>query len=360
MCITCNTHYKFHENQNRQAKICFRESWRAAFAGLVERRMHSLDILETCPPMIEWSQYRRILRQDRKANIVIKIVADSTHYLPPKLVAQYDIRSVPINLVFGTQVYREGIDIDTERFFQRLASDPLFPTTSQPAPEAFLETWQTLLDAGHEIVTIVLSGQITSVAETARALLDRLPLGAPVSIVDSRSTAMGLGFQVLRAAELAQEGCSRSEIVAAIERMQSGIHIVLVPDSLDNLRRGGRISNGRAFLGTVLHIKPLLSFSRGFVEPLEQVRTSRRARARLLELTHEFLGNDQHPWIAVMHSRSPERAQSLLDELEPHYPGARFFFSEIGPTLGVHLGIGGTGIIACRSSVLRTEENNNE
>lgn len=279
---------------------------------------------------------------------MIKLVVDSTHHLPPEIIARYDIRVVPIQLVFGHQVYREGVDIDTETFWTLLEQSSVFPTTAQPRSEDFLEIWETLLAEGHEVITLLLSSQISGTVEMARSLLSQMT-AAPISVVDSRSTAMGLGFQVLHAAELAEQGHSRAEIVQAIEQMQSRLQILLVPDTLENLRRGGRISAARAWAGTLLRIKPLLSFSRGFVEPVAQIRTTRKAQARMLELTCDFLGDDPHPWIAVMHSRSPERGQALLAELQTRYPHARFFFAEIGPTLGIHIGIGGTGIIVCRS-----------
>ncbi len=283
---------------------------------------------------------------------MIKIVTDSTHYLPPELVARYDIRVLPIMFSFGDQDYYEGVDLDLDWFFQRLAGDDVFPTTSQPSPEQLSNLWAGLLAEGHDIVTIVMSDRVSGTFKMVRRVYEQFFAHAPISVVDSASTAMGLGFQVLRAAELAQRGRSRDEIVAALARMRSGIQILLTPDTLENLRRGGRISAAKAWVGALLNVKPLLSFSRGFVEPLQQVRTTRRAQARMIELTLDFLGDDPRPWIAVMHSRSPERAQALSAQLQARYPAARFFCSEIGPSLGVHLGIGGTGIIVCRSSVL--------
>ena len=280
---------------------------------------------------------------------MIKIVTDSTHYLPPELVSRYDIQVVPITILFGTQAYLEGVNIDAEHFFQRMSSSSIFPTTSQPAPEAFAKLWECLLEQGHEIITVVMSDKISGILRTVQAIRENMPASAPISIVNSLSTAMGLGFQVLRAAELAQEGVPRHDIVAALQRMREHMQIVLVPDTLENLYRGGRISAAKAWVGTLLDVKPLLSFNKGFIEPIQQMRTARRAEARMLELMTDYLADDQHPWISVMHSRSPERGRRLLDQLLLRFPRARFFFSEIGPVLGVHLGIGGTGLIVCRS-----------
>ena len=283
---------------------------------------------------------------------MIKIVTDSTHYLPSHLIAEHDIHVVPVMLLFGDKVYYEGIDIDSDTFFQRLASNHTFPTTSQPSTSAFLDIWRPLLDAGHEVITILLSAKVSGTFDTAQALLKHLSPDAPISIVDSASTATGMGFQVLRAAELVEQGLSRDKIVDRLQKMQQQIQIMLVPDTLEYLHRGGRINAVSAWLGNMLSIKPLLSFSNGFLEPIERIRTLHRAKKRLIELTLEHLGSDLQPWISVMHSRSPGQAQDLLSVFRARFPGAQFFTSEIGPALGVHIGPGGVGVISCPSQAL--------
>jgi DegV family protein with EDD domain len=282
---------------------------------------------------------------------VIKIVTDSTCYLPPALLAEHGIPIVPLSIAFGPETYREGIDIDTETFFHKLARAPDLPQTSQPGVEQFLAAWRPILDAGREIVTILISSRLSGTVNSARVAQQRLA-PAPISVIDSLSAAMGLGMQVLRAAEWAAAGATRAQIEVAIERMREVVRIILVPDTLDSLHRGGRINAAQRWVGTLLQVKPLLEVREGVVEPLEQVRTARRAAARLVESTVEYLGADERPWIAVMHSRSPEAAQQLREMLHVHYPRARYFLSEIGPTVGVHIGRGGSGIIACPSRVL--------
>jgi DegV family protein with EDD domain len=283
---------------------------------------------------------------------VIKIVTDSTCYLPPALLAEYDIQVIPLTLLFGRRAYREGIDMDTEQFFEKLSREKTFPTTSQPNTQDFLSAWQPLLDAGHEVLSILLSGRLSGTLEAAQAAAQLLPRGAPLSIVDSLSVAMGLGMQVLRAAEMARAGLSRERIVAAIERMRKTICITLVLDTLEYVHRGGRINTAQAWVGTLLRVKPMLTLRKGVIEPLEQVRTAQRAFTRMLDRTLHYLGDDRRPWISVMHSRSPGAANRLLDALKPRFPGARFFCSEIGPVLGVHVGPGGLGVIACPSTAL--------
>ena len=282
---------------------------------------------------------------------MIKIVTDSTCYLPPALLAEHDISVVPLSLAFGHTVYREGIDIDTETFFAELARAPDLPQTSQPSVAQFLAAWRPLLDAGHEVVAILISTGLSGTVAAAEAAKTQLGQ-VPVSIVDSLSTAMGLGMQALRAAEWAAAGATRDQIVAAVERMREVVRIILVPDTLEYLHRGGRINAAQRWVGTLLRVKPLLEVRDGVVEPLEQVRTARRALARLVESTVEYLGDDRRPWIAVMHSRLPEAAEQLTEMLQAHYPQARYFSAEIGPTVGVHVGPGASGIMVCPSGVL--------
>jgi len=283
---------------------------------------------------------------------LIKIVTDSTSYLPADLLAEHDIHCVPLTLFLGEQAYREGADIDTGRLFQMVTEGAPFPTTSQASPYEFTSVWQPLLDAGHQVITILLSGRLSSMVDTARSAVRLLSNGASVRVLDSASIAMGLGMQALRAAELADEGCAEEAIVAVVQRMREALHVVFTLDTLEYLHRGGRINTAKAWVGTLLRVKPVLSLQHGVLEPLEQVRSTPRAVANVIERTLAYLGDDRRPWIAVMHSWLPSAAQDLLATLQAHFPEGRVFCSEIGPVLAAHLGPGGVGIIACRSEAL--------
>ncbi len=289
---------------------------------------------------------------------MIKVVTDSTCYLPPGLIVEHDIRVVPLSVLFGNQAYREGFDMDAEGFFRRMEQENTFPTTSQPGIEDFLGVWRPLLDAGHKIITILISGGLSGTVATARSAARSLPDRSAVTVFDSTSTAMGLGMQALRAAELAEEGHSVSDILSVLERMREAIRVLFMIDTLEYLRRGGRINAASAWLGTLLRVKPLLALHDGVIVPLEQVRTARRAVARLRDLAIAHLKDDRQPWIAVMHSRSPEAGHKLLDALRPYFPDARFFFSEIGPVLGTHLGPGGVGLMICPGAALGLSSTN--
>ena len=283
---------------------------------------------------------------------MIKLVTDSTSYLPADLLAQHDIHLVPLTLFLGTQAYREGVEIDTSQLFQKLTEGAPFPTTSRASPYEFTTVWQPLLDAGHRVLTILLSGRLSSMVDTARSAAQLLGNGASVQVLDSASIAMGLGMQVLRAAELVSDGYAEKAIVAVVERMRAALHVVFTLDTLEYVHRGGRINTAAAWVGTLLRVKPVLSLQKGVLEPLEQVRTTPRAVANLVERTLTYLGDDRRPWIAVMHSWLPSAAEDLVATLRDRYPEGRFFCSEIGPVLASHLGPGGVGIIACRSEAL--------
>lgn len=283
---------------------------------------------------------------------MIKIVTDSTCYLPSELVAEHDIQIVPVLMIMEDHVYREGLDMDIAQLFEKVAQTSSLPTTSQPNIDEFEQTWRPLVEAGHHVLTILLSSRLSSTFAAAQAAAQQFVAHEHLQVVDSLSVAMGLGMQVLRAAEMARQGFPGEAIVSALAKMRKAIQIIFTIDTLEYLHRGGRINGAQAWLGTLLRVKPLLQLREGAVEPLEQVRTARRALERLLERTRAYLEGDRSPWIAVMHSRSPDMARELLETLRAHFPGARFFCSEIGPVLGTHLGPRGAGIIACPSSAL--------
>jgi DegV family protein with EDD domain len=267
-------------------------------------------------------------------------------------VDEHDIQVIPLSLLFGRERYREGVDIDTEQFFGRLSRERTFPTTSQPNPEDFDHIWHPMLEAGHQVLNILLSSGLSGTISSARAAAQLVPDVGRVVIVDSLSIAMGLGMLVLRAAELIRAGLSLDKILETVGRMREAMHIEIYLDTLEYLHRGGRINTARAWVGTLLKVKPLLGLQDGMIVPLEQARTAKRALRRLLDRSVAALGDDRHPWIAVMHSRSPSLAEDLLDALRARFPEGRFFCSEIGPVLGVHVGPGGAGVIACPSTAL--------
>jgi DegV family protein with EDD domain len=275
---------------------------------------------------------------------MIKIVTDSTAYLPEETVRQHDISVVPLYVHFGNKAFREGVDLSNEDFYRRLKEAPELPTTSQPSAGEFHELFTQLIDAGHEVVTLTISSKLSGTWNSAMAAKEMLP-DAGISVVDSLSTSVGLHLMVDAAVEAAAVGATRQEIVEQIDQIKQKIQIFFVVDTLEYLAKGGRIGNAKAFLGTLLKVKPILVLQEGAIEPLEQVRSKRKATARMLDLVEEHVsGNGDTSRVAVTNALVPEEAESVSQELVGRLGCALPLEGEIGPVIGTHTGPGCVGV----------------
>ena len=277
---------------------------------------------------------------------MIKIVTDSTAYLPEETVRQHDISVVPLYVHFGTEAFREGVELSNEEFYRRLKAAPELPTTSQPSAGEFYEVFAPLVDAGHEVITLTISSKLSGTWNSAMAAKEMLP-DAPISVVDTLSTSVGLHLMVDAAVEAAAAGATRQEIVDQIEQIKQKMQIFFVVDTLEYLAKGGRIGNGKAFLGTILKVKPILFLKDGAIEPLEQVRSKHKATARMLEIVEEYVGsNGSTSKVGVTHSLVPEEAEILGQELVGRLGCDLTCMGELGPVIGTHTGPGMVGIAA--------------
>jgi len=277
---------------------------------------------------------------------MIKIVTDSTAYLSEAMIQQYDIRVVPLYIHFGNEAFREGVDLSDPDFYARLKEAPELPTTSQPSAGEFLEVFKELSGAGHEILVMTISSNLSGTWDSAMAAKNMLP-EAQIEVIDSLSTALGLELIVKAAAEAVAGGASLQEVAAMAEEIKGKLHVLFVVDTLEYLAKGGRIGNAKAFLGTILKVKPILFLQDGRIEPLEQVRSRHKAQARMLDLIAERLG-DQGPQAqtAVTHALVPDEAQRLKQELVARLGCSEPLMTDIGPVIGTHTGPGTVGIAA--------------
>lgn len=275
---------------------------------------------------------------------MIKIVTDSTAYLPDEYARQHDIRVVPLYVHFGAEAFKEGIELSDEEFYRRLKEAPELPTTSQPSAGEFYEVFEELVEAGNEIITLTISSKLSGTWNSAMAAKEMLP-NDPISVVDSLSTSVGLHLMVDAAIEAASAGATRQEIVEKIEAIRQKMQILFVVDTLEYLAKGGRIGNAKAFMGTLLKVKPILFIQDGAIEPLEQVRSKRKAQARMLELVEEHLGgNGSRAKVAVTNALVPETAEILGQELQERLGCCQPLMGTLGPVLGAHTGPGVVGI----------------
>ena len=274
----------------------------------------------------------------------VAVVTDSTSSLPEGLAAQRDIRVVPLSVRLGAQVGREGVEIDTTQLCAALADRRLDVQTSRPAPAAFLDCYRAALDAGASAgVSVDLSRELSGTWEAARLAADEI--GADrVRVVDSRAACMGLGYAVLAAADTADDGGGIDEVAAAATDVARRCRIFFSLDSLERLRRGGRIGAAAAWVGTALAVKPLLHVAQGRILPLEKVRTTARAAQRLVELAAQAAGEGPVD-VAVQHLAAAARAEEVAARLRERLDVARLLVSEVGAVIGAHVGTGLVGVV---------------
>ncbi len=274
----------------------------------------------------------------------IAIVTDSTAYIPKDLVAKYDISVAPCVLIFGEEEYRDGVDIQPIDFYKRLATSEVMPTTSQVAVSDFKSLFEKLHADGKEILAVLVSDQLSKTSNSADLATQMLP-DITIEIVNSESVAMALGFQVLAAARTAEKGGTLAECKAAAEAAKDKTGVVFAVDTLEFLHRGGRIGGASRFLGTALKLKPLLEVTNGKVEPIERVRTSKKAHARLLEIISERVAeHDGEIRLAALHANAVEESRELLTQASKQLGAVETIYSEVSPVVGTHCGPGTIGI----------------
>lgn len=273
---------------------------------------------------------------------MVRIVTDSVADLPGGLAGELGVKIVPAYIHFGAEVCRDGIDLTPEQFYQRLTSSPVFPTTSAAAPGVFTQAYQEL-SSPDGILSLHISSKLSAIYESA--LTGSREAGCPVEVVDTQSISMGLGLLAIGAARLAQQGKPLAELVAWVRAAMPRVRLFALLDTLEYLKRGGRIGKAQAFLGSLLHIKPLLSVKDGEVHPLERVRSRTKGVSRICELVRAAAPLEA---LAVIHSAALAEAQALADELRPLSPEGKVILSQFGPALGAHAGPSALGVALLR------------
>lgn len=284
----------------------------------------------------------------------VAVVTDSTSYLPEGFAARHAIKVVPLNVLVDGEQALDIVDFGPAELIDALKAKRKV-TTSQPNPEELADAYRTALDGGAEAVVSVhlsreLSGTWNAAVLAAEDVCAERGGGTAglVRVVDSRTTCMGLGFAALHAADAAAAGAEAADVEAAAVETAASSHTVFVVQTLEYLRRGGRIGAATALLGTALAMKPLLHIDDGRIRPLEKVRTMSKALTRLVELAAARAG-DEPVELAVQHLGSPEKAALLADQLAERIPKARgCVVSELGAVIGAHTGPGVFGVVVQR------------
>jgi DegV family protein with EDD domain len=273
----------------------------------------------------------------------VAIVTDSTSFIPDDLVEKYALTIVPQILNWEGKSYLDGVDISNEAFYARLSTAKELPTTAQPSPGQFLEAFTQLKETAESIVCIVISDHLSGTLDSARAAAQSTD-DIPIEVIDSRSTSMGLGLLVLLAARMANDGCDHVQIADAIRLLVPHVHLLFVVDTLEFLHKGGRIGGAQRLLGSVLSIKPILYIDDGRIEPLESVRTKKKALRRLLELVQEQTNNWLKVHMAVVDATAPDTANAIYDQLVEAVNPVEILRAGLSPVVGVHAGPGAIGV----------------
>lgn len=273
--------------------------------------------------------------------MAVKIVTDSTGDLPPQVVQELDITVVPLNVNFGEESFQDGVDLDSDGFFQRLTTEARLPTTSQPSVGAFLETYRGLLEGGHEVVSVHISAKLSGTMNSALQAREQLDAGDRLAVVDSQQVGLALGVVATAVAQAVKDGASYAETVDLTPRISERVRLFVLLETLEYLQRGGRIGRAQAFLGSLLHIRPILTVREGEVHPLERVRARQRGLERLCQLAAECGPLQQ---VGICHSTTPEDALALAERMQPALAGGRLIQARFGPVLGTHVGPGAIAI----------------
>jgi DegV family protein with EDD domain len=283
--------------------------------------------------------------------MAVAIVTDTCHYLPREVIADRGIREVSLYVHWGEQAERESEITDYDAYYERLRTAAKLPTTSQPSIGDFLEVYEPLLDAGDEIVSIHLAGGMSGTVQTAEQAREQLGARAErVHLFDSATACGGEGLVVLAAAAAARDGGDAQAVLGRAERARGALKMWFAIDTLEYLRRGGRIAGAQAWLGSALKIKPILTVE-SEITPVERVRTSRRAFERMVDLLRSRKEDGADAWM-VQHIQAPREAQELAARGTEVFGCEPRVISEIGPVIGTHVGPGLLGAGGIPSSLL--------
>jgi DegV family protein with EDD domain len=273
----------------------------------------------------------------------VAIVIDSTSNIPQEMVSEYSIQVMPQTLIWDQETYQDGIDITPDSFYSRLETSKTIPTTSQVTPAAFIKVFQDLIAQDCDILAVLISAKLSGTVQSALQAQSHLHTER-IAVVDSNAASMSTGYLALLAARSAARGATLQECAALIEASRQQVGTLFVVDTLKYLHMGGRIGGATRFLGTALDLKPVLELVSGRIEPIERVRSKKRAVERILDLAEQRIAGRRPLHLGILHARAKDEAADLLERATQRFHPLESCLSEISPVVGVHTGPGTLGL----------------
>ncbi len=269
--------------------------------------------------------------------MTVKVVTDSLSDIPPNVIKELGITVIPLMVRFGTEVYRDGVDLTSKQFYEKLVRSKTMPATSVPPPGTFTEVYNRLAEESDEILVITISSKLSGTYDASLQGIAQMKKKCRVEVIDSKFTSMAQGLVVIAAARAARAGSNLNELVDLTRSSIPRVDMRGVFDTLEYLKRGGRIGKAQALLGSMLRINPILTLKDGGVEPVGRSRSRAKALDYLYNFAMSFSRIDE---MAVADATTPDEADMLVERLNSKFPKERVYRSQVGPALGTHAGPG--------------------
>ncbi len=267
--------------------------------------------------------------------MTLKIIADSLGDVPAELVRKLDITIIPIHVLFGLESFRDGVDMTTEQFYTKLVGSKTLPTTSVPAPGTFIEIYDKVAKEANEIIVLTVSHKLSGTYDTALRASDMMKQKRRIKVIDTMQVIMGEGLLTIQAAEAVKAGVVFEDVVNLIQNNIPRVESRMAFDTLEYLKRGGRIGAATAFLGSILKLNPVLYLRDGEIFPLSR----ERSRSKAIESLYNFVLSYSHvEAIAVEDATTPEEADALAQRLKAKFPDKPIYRSKVGAVIGAHVG----------------------
>lgn len=267
--------------------------------------------------------------------MAVKVVTDSVSDISPAIASELGITVVPLNVVFGNEIYRDGVDLTTDEFYQKLEGSQTLPTTSTPPLQAFIELYDKLAEETDEILVITISRKLSATGEAAIKAVESMERKCRVEVLDSQLAMMAEGLLVITAAKAARAGANLDEIMKLAESNISRVEIRIAFDTLEYLKRGGRIGKAKALMGSMLKVNPIIGIKDGETFPIK----NERSRTKAIDHLYNFVaGYSRIDELAVEDATTPTEADDLVERIGAKYPKERVYRSKLSPVIGTNVG----------------------